>query len=229
MGVEDSFLVNDARMASWRAEARANPPNLDDWAHLVTMLRLAAEINGDSARAENIDLPGAAIASAECSVRAVVGFLQRQPYLGLHGEAVAPLVRLQGALWDITEGRAPAMFKTIGGKRQNPGRGQTAMLIQAMAARTLTEFIAAEVDPKDAAKRIAKALDAASRRGLGKITPETIINWRHRLMGAAGGPGARPEAVQHYREPLPPGLGASPMIRAEALLEILSNRAAALV
>ena len=227
--MDGGFLVDDVTMASWRAEARANPPNLDDWAHFIGMLRLAAEVDRDSHSPQNIDLPGAAIASAELAIRGVVDFLQRQPYLDRHGEAVAPLVRLHGALWDLTEGRAPTMFKTINGTRRNPGRGQAEMQIQGVAARTLSEFIEAKVPPKDAARRIAKALEGASRRGMGKITAATVINWRHRLMGAAGGPGAPVEAIQHYREPLPSGLGGTSLERAETLLTILRDRASALV
>lgn len=226
VGSDDFPLVDDATMASWRAEARANPPNLDDWAHLVGMLRLCAEINSHSA--SNPDLPGAAISSAECAIRAVVSFLQKQPYLNLRGEAVAPLVRLQLAMWDLTEGRAPPMLKPVSGGRGNPGKGQAATMIQGIAARTLSEFIEARVPPREAARRIAHALNAASRRGMGKITGATVINWRDRLKQGPG-PGAPDIAVDHYRAALPLGMGETPLARAENLLVVLRDRSAALV
>lgn len=222
--------IDDATMAAWRAEAKANPPNLDDWAHMVAMLRLSAHL--DRHAAQNPELPGSAVVASECATRAVVTFLQRQPYLDRHGEAVAPLVRLHLALWDVTEGRAPAMFKPVpkaaAGGRGNPGRGGAVAMIQGIAARTLCEFIAAGVKEEVAARRIADALRLASRRGLGPVKDSTIKNWRDRFL-LGRGPGAPEMAIQQFRERIPDSFGVTALARAENLLRFLRERSAALV
>jgi len=161
--VDDFPVIDDATMAAWKAEARSNPPNLDDWAHFVGMLRLSAAINHHSAN--NPDVQGAAISSAEVAISSVVSFLQRQPYLQNQcREAIAPLVRLQIAMRDLTEGRAAPMFKPLTIGRGNPGKSLAAQMIQGLAARALSEFIEAGVNPNDAARNIASALRGASRR-----------------------------------------------------------------
>lgn len=224
---EDNFpVIDDATMATWRAEAKANPPNPDDWAHLIGMLRLAAEL--DRHGAKHPDEPGAAIGASECALDAVVKFLQKQPYLNLRGEAVAPLVRLRLALRDVTEGRAPPMFKTVGAARRNPGRGQAEMMIQGLAAKALSEFIEAGTAPKVAAARIATALQGAAQRRMGKIDAKTVINWRNRLMQGPG-PGSPPMALAHFKAPVESGLGETASAKAESLLKVLRERSASLL
>jgi hypothetical protein len=218
--------VDDLTMSAWRAEARANPPRIDDWAHMIGMLRLSAEL--ERYAADHPDEPGTAIGAAECALDAVVKFLQKQPYLDTHGEAVAPLARLRFAMRDVTEGRSPAMFKPVPSGRGNPVKGQAAVMIQALAARALSEFIEARVPKKEAAGRIAKALKRASSRGMGRINAKTVIHWRERIMQGPG-PGAPDAAIAHYKESLPPGMGSTPLARAEKLLEVLRGRSASLV
>jgi hypothetical protein len=235
----DALLVDDATFARWKAEARACPPNPDDWAHFVAMLRLSAAI--DSYSADNPDLPGAAMASSLCAMQAVVSFLQKQPHLDQHGEAVAPLNRLSMALHDIGEGRPAAMFKPV----REPGapgapRNRAAIdMIKGFAARAVDELCQSGTPLTKAAEQVADALRKASRRerstqeppgqkGFGRITAGTVRNWRARIMEGAG-PGASDLAILHYKEPLPVAAGGTPKQRGEFLLKVLRDRAASVI
>jgi hypothetical protein len=73
-----------------------------------------------------------------------------------------------------------------------------------------------------AAEKVTRAL-RTGRRDLRDLKPPTVKNWRDRLE-AGPGPGAPDEAIKHYKEPLPPGLGTTPRQRADNLLKILAER-----
>jgi hypothetical protein len=235
----DRPLVDDATFATWKAEARACPPDPDDWAHFVAMLRLSAAIDSDASN--NPDEPGASIVPSMCAMRAIVSFLQGHPHLDEHGEAVAPLNRLSAALNDLSEGRMPPMFKPvrIPGVPGAPGNRMAVETIKGLAARTVSELCESGMSLTEASRAVCVALqraserergmqDSPSQKGFGKITPATVKNWRARIMEGSG-PGASKAAVWQYNQPLPLGVGLTPQQRSQNLLKVLRERAASMI
>ena len=91
---------------------------------------------------------------------------------------------------------------------------------QGIAARALSEFMAAGENKDQAARGIATKLNNAGC-DIGEVTATTVINWRERLEQGQG-PGASEHAVKQYRMPVP---GDTPKERGENLLKAIAHRA----
>ena len=151
----------------------------------------------------------------------MLDFLQKQSGLMERGD-LAPFLRLNAALTDLTFGRVSNLFKPANKKIGRPGVGSSRELLQALAARALSELFEAGEDRDQAAGRIARALKA-KRRDMTNVSAATVVNWRERLMQGPG-PGASEEAVRQYCMPLPDRFGGTPKLRGETLLKALAKR-----
>jgi hypothetical protein len=200
---------DEETLNAWRAQAITEQPNSRDWAELVVMLRWATELERPGAT--NPRLP-AGMTAPEYALRAVLHFLERQPSVMRHS-ALAPLLRLRGAIVDLADGRISPLLKPVARPVGNPGKGQHEAFRMGMAARTMSELMEGGASEHDAARRVARALG-------GKISGVTVRNWRARL-NEGHGSGAPQAAIEHYRAPLPPGLGDTPKLRGENLLKRL--------
>jgi hypothetical protein len=126
---------------------------------------------------------------------------------------------LKAALEDLTVGKGSDLLKPAK-KNGRPPDGSQKGLIQATAARALSEFIAAGDDMNQAAGRIARAL-CAGHRDMGEVKAQTVVNWRERLMRGPGR-GASKLAVQRFLAPLK-GFPDMPKERGEILLKALAT------
>jgi hypothetical protein len=199
----------------WQPES---PPSPDDVAELLAHIRATAAVD------RNVWLkrePPDELSAVQGCLLAVLRFLEKQPGLMERGD-LSPLLRLNAALSDLTVGIVSDLLKPRKKKRGRPGVGSQRQILQATAARALSELIEAADDQDQAASRIARALKG-KRRDMGEVTAATVVNWRERLMQGPG-PGASEEAVQQYRMPLPDHFGETPKLRGEALLKKLAQR-----
>lgn len=221
--IEQLAKQDPAREEQWRAEAMANPPSLEDWVNLVVKLRRAAEL--DKCWYMLPDTPPGLI-PAEYALRAVMDFLINQRDLKELG--TGPLARLLADIGDLLfDGHIAPMLRPSNRRRGNPGKGEGAAMVQGKAAQAFTELVEGGMPRIEAAKEVAAALRDASKRGLGKVTAQTVINWQARLSQGPG-PGAPELAVQAYRDPVA-DLGDNPLERGKILVAALRERAAAFV
>jgi hypothetical protein len=207
--------VDAATFAAWREEAKAQPPDIEDWADLVAILRWHAEL--DRQGVENPKLPPR-MTSIERTIFAIGGFMQRQPLLmekDNHG-AAALVVRLHRAIADLERGLVSPIFKPTKTKKGNPGLATEVEIIKGWASRAVTGLMTENnTSLHDAAQTVASALRPASRRSLGPITTETVINWREKLLRRRGrGKNPQDIAVQAYDDPLPSGFTAEHLVQA---------------
>lgn len=151
--------------------------------------------------------------TAPYALRAVLLFLERQPGVMRHA-AIAPLIRLQGDIIDLADGRVSPLFKPVARQRGNPGKGQNEAMRMGFAVRTMSELMDGGTSEAEAARQVAAAIGE-------KAT--TVRNWRARL-NEGPGPGAPQLAIDHYKEPLPPDLGSTPEQRGKNLLGVLRTR-----
>jgi hypothetical protein len=201
----------------WQREVPEPLPNPDDVAEMIAHIRANAAVDREvwSKR----EPPDVLTAVQGCLV-GVLRLLEKQPGLMERGD-LAPLLRLNGALSDLTVGKVSNLFKPA---KKKAGRHVSSQheLLQAMAARTLSELIEAGDDKDQAASRIARALKVR-RSDMGDVSAATVVNWRERLIQGPGR-GASEEAVQQYNMSLPDRFGETPRLRGEALLKALAKR-----
>jgi hypothetical protein len=212
-------LPDEVTLATLHAEALRDPPDLRDWADLCALLVWAAEL--DRRSVTNPTLPEGAT-TAEYALRAVLAFLGRSPFL-LRLGGIGPLLRLHKAIIDLAEGRVSPIFKPAKHRGGSPGMGVPEVVI-GLAAKAMDELMQAGAGRDDAARKVAKAVHKGGYR---RVTPKTIAHWRDGCKEGLGGRVPK-DALAHFREPLPSGMGDTSAPRAAALLERL-KRAKALV
>ncbi|WP_284256680.1 hypothetical protein [Acidocella aquatica] len=192
-------------------------PELSEWARLCTSL-----ITSHQHHEAGVEYDGApsGFAAAEQSLGAVIEYLSNAPGL-LQAGALLPLGRLLEALRDLDEGRkVPLLATRTASKRPTTARRRAAMI--GMAARCMTELVDSGDTVPLAAKKVCAALKAGEAIDWKKLTVQTVQNWRARCEEGEGADIA-PHALLRYREPLPPGMGDTPALRAKSLLLVLSE------
>jgi hypothetical protein len=203
----------------WRREASESPPNIDDFAKMMADIRVHAA--RDRQFFPRLEPPDKLLAALAC-LQAVLSFLQCQPGL-MERQDLAPLLRLNSALNDLTVGKGSELLKPVKRTRGgHPGDGATRDFLKGKAARALSELIEAKENPVESAGRVARALKA-NRHDMGKVNAETVVNWRERLMQGKG-PGASEYAILAFQDPVP---GDTPKARGEFLLTALTKRGGA--
>ncbi len=201
-------ILDDVTFERWRAEAQADPPDLQDWADLVVLLRWAADLDRRGYRNSALPLGMTAV---EYGLRALLFFLQKQQHL-MNRNAVAPFLRLHGAIVDLADGRISPLFRPVrSGRPGAPGKSQIESMIMGLSARAMTQLMNVDGVPMDqAARQVAHAIRLGRIVGYGKVKAETVKNWRARIME---GPGSAPKlAIDHYNEPLPAGMSAKDLL-----------------
>jgi hypothetical protein len=207
--------ILDAMFRQSMQEVLQSPPNLIDVAEMIAVISAAATRERD--KVSKGKAPDEREAVALC-LRAVLQFLMKQPLLMERGD-FQPLLRLHGALGELTEGIQPDLFKPR--KNRKGGRppvGWARGFYQAKGARAISELIEAGEDKDQSAKRIASELN---KLDIGDVEAATVINWRERL-GQGKGDGASEDAVREYLAPVP---GDTPKARGEILLRAIAQRA----
>jgi hypothetical protein len=231
--------------AQWRAEARANPPDLASWQECYVGWRWAQELDRQQAdldrrlerasEEEERELQRQQITPPECpsglwainyATGAIFNFLMNQRNLPFFARG-HPWTRLMLAINHLATGggHVPAFLKPVRGPG-SPGKGDGVDIVKALAARTYAKLV--EGGQKDAAHLVACALREASRRGLGPVNAATVQNWHERVEQGPG-PGASRLMVEQYRQPIDPPLGDTPLQEGEALLAVLEIRAMSFV
>ena len=192
-------------------------PSHESWLRLCGALIQAAHTERYGHEYEGAP---AGFMAAESAVDAILVYLQGCDGL-MQAGAIAPVLRLRSALRDLQEGRQPDLLRP----RSRGGRPDTdhrKAAVIGLAARAMTELIASGLPVTAAAGKVCDAMRSGRAIGWQSVKPTTIRNWRSRC---EEGPGAdiAPEAIRHYREPLPPGMGDTPGVRANNLLAVLSE------
>jgi hypothetical protein len=162
--VDDVELaILDALFRQRMQEVCQSPPELVDVFEMIAVISAAATRERDKvSKGETPDEREA----VELCLQAVLKFLMKQPRLMERGD-IAPLLRLNAALCDLSIGKTSDLLKPAKKlKSGSPGDGITHKFIKAIAARALSEFIEAGENNKQAARRIARALKVG-RRGMG--------------------------------------------------------------
>lgn len=162
--------------------------------------------------------------ASEAALQAVIDFL-----MGVGGlmdeSALVPLTRLSTALRDLDEGKAPPLLSPRP-KNGRPGTDHRKSAVIGLAARCLEELIASKQPADAAAHTVLAAMRRGRAAGANDATITKLKNWRYRCR--QGEPSDdRGEisraAWQHFKEPLPAGMGDTPKKRADALLHILKT------
>lgn len=200
----------------WQREVPEPLPSPDDVAEMIAYIRANAAVDREVWSKRE---PPDELSAVQGCLVGVLRLLEKQPGLMERGD-LAPLLRLNGALSDLTVGRVSTLFKPA--KKAGRPVSSQRELLQAIAARALSELIQAGEDRDQAASRIARALKA-KRRDMSDVSATTVVNWRQRLMQGPG-PGASEDAAQQYCMPLPDHFGETPKSRGEALLKKLARR-----
>jgi hypothetical protein len=199
----DQATFNALRSESGALTAR---PKASEWADLVAMLRWAAEVRR---RGEDADNVPQGVTAARLALKAVIQFLQRECVLK-HGASM-PLIELQAALTDLTNGRVSQMFKPVAKPSGNPGKSRSDAAFMGNSARAMSLLMEAGKSEKDAASRVGKVLG---------IEPSQVKNWRDRL-NQGPGPGAPRAAIDHYKARLPTWPDSTPLQQGERLLKVI--------
>jgi hypothetical protein len=212
-------LMGPDKLEKWRAEALRNLPSPEDWANLVAYLRWENELAQRRIQMPNVP---EGFTAAERSLRVVILFLQRHPVL-MCEKGIAPLIHLHGAMVDVASGTAPPLFQPKVKRTGRPRKGVRADVIQAFAARAMSELIEAGDSVPEAATKVANALRKGRPADLGNLEPKTVKNWRNRILAGIGD-GASADAISLYKQPLPPEFGLTHRDVGENLLKQLSER-----
>jgi hypothetical protein len=149
----------DELFEQWQREASESPPNIDDFAEMLAHIRANAAFDRDIFSKSQ---PPDELTAGLRSLRAVLIFLEKQRWLWEAGD-LTPLLRLKAALEDLTVGKGSDLLKPAK-KNGRPPDGSQKGLIQATAARALSEFIAAGDDMNDPIRRSGSRRLGSERR-----------------------------------------------------------------
>ena len=159
-------LIDHETFAKWRAEALENQPSPKDWADLVALLRWENEL--DRRGVEMTHVPKGFTAAAR-SLKTLLLFLQNHRVLMQDG-AIAPLMRLNAGMIDVASGTASPLFQPAT-KRAGPVKGVTMDIIQAFAARAMSELMEAgdsRMKPQSKPQRASQG----TPRDMGNLDPK---------------------------------------------------------
>lgn len=201
----------------WQREVPESLPSPDDVAEMIAHIRANAAVDREVWSKRE---PPDELSAVQGCLLGVLLLLEKQPGLMERGD-LAPLLRLNAALSDLGVGKVATFLKPAK-KIGRPSVGSRREILQALAARALSELIEAGDDQDQAASRIVRALKA-KRRDMGDVSAATVVNWRERLIQGPGR-GASEEAVQQYNMSLPDRFDETPRLRGEALLKALAKR-----
>jgi hypothetical protein len=165
-------------------------PDAPSWAKLVLGLQQTEKISHEK--------------QTWVAMNCILDFLYLQPAFMENPAAIAPIVRLCGALRDLHRGKLHPMF-AVPAKRGRRVTGMNVGSIKGIAARALNELMLAGVPKTDAASRVARACGELPE--LGRIKGDQVIAWRARCR-ARPGPGAPKDGPVRfaYSHELPKGL-----------------------
>ena len=157
-------LIDHETFAKWRAEALENQPSPKDWADLVALLRWENEL--DRRGVEMTDVPKGFTAAAR-SLKTLLLFLQNHRVLMQDG-AIAPLMRLNAGMIDVASGTASPLFQPATKRAGPPAKGVTMDIIQAFAARAMSELMEAGNSRDEAAVENRQRASQGTPRGHGQ-------------------------------------------------------------
>jgi hypothetical protein len=244
----DLLWPDDELAAKWAAEAMANLPDPVSWVQFYIGWRWAEELHRrqteldrrrkKATEEEEAELKQQQIAPPECppglhaihyAMLAFWDFLLKQRRLHFVADG-HPVARLMTAIGGLAGGGSyvPGFLKPRERAPGSPGKGDGIDFIKGVAARAYERLVAGGQARDEAGRLVASALRQASEGGLGPITGATVRNWQARAEQGPG-PGASEWMVAHYREPLGPCLGSTPLEQGRALLAALEARAASYI
>ena len=203
---------DDETLNAWAMEAIAHPPTMSSWIDLVVQLRNGAD--QDLAHLEDVDQPSGLVTSAH-ALHHLVQFLESQPLFAQDSSHLLPLKRLSSAVIDLMSGKVSGMF--LPQKRPGrPGNASAFEIVKALAARAMSELMAAGLPRQKAAQAVAERCKPT--------TWKTVAKWRENLMAGAGpGNPAGGPALFAFNRPLEAEMGATPRERAAHLLAELES------
>jgi hypothetical protein len=132
----------------------------------------------------------------------------------------SPLMQLLTAIADLADGRAPELFQPAQRAQNHPGMSVAEANLMGIAALAMDQLMRAGHTRSDAAKAVARTIEAAGHSVPHRFSAATVAGWRDRLRE---GPGVRTPnvALLRFNAPLPAEAGNTPRIRAEWLLKMI--------
>jgi hypothetical protein len=213
------------------APPTGRPLTPEQWADFVTKLRFARAIQVSAAKAASLpeDLH-ADFAAAWLALKAVLELVADQPDITAD-KLAGPLVQLSFALGDVQEGRSPPILTPHKrkGTKTTKGAVPTARLaLMAMAAIAMDALIATSIGRQDAARQVARTLEASRipiGGRLGATPAATVAGWRDTLNVGKHAPAPSLRIWRAYKQH-PERYGATAEERAgKCLRELRENEA----
>lgn len=220
--IDETTLPEQTRLYAAMAycDAQSMPCDPEAWMRFVRALWIA---NREATQGLHHSLLPEKLGTIARYNQALMELIEANTWLkqmGLH----QPIAELQLAITDIARGNEPELFKPVVKRSRNrPLPSAGADVVKGQAARVLDLLILSGEEASEAARRIARALQAGGVIGAGRITASTIKNWRNRHKEGVGADGVNSLSLSHFTGEIPAMAGQSPKEQAEWILRNLRN------